>query len=135
MSGPPEPPPPLWLKIVGLLIACAGALLAALVGAFLTPFRLGTVLVPVSLILAVVGPIAFTRFAQAVTDHKGLSLIPGAIWITVTVLFSARTTEGDLVLTQASWVATLYPLFGAATLAVFGYGAARDYFRVGGLGR
>jgi hypothetical protein len=118
-----------------MIVACWGAVLFAVVGAFLAPLRIGSVLVPVSLLLAVAGPALAIRFAAAATGKRALSLIPGGVWLVVTAIFSTRNTEGDLVLTELDWVAIAYPLVGGATLAYFGYLVARDFLRnSGGIG-
>jgi hypothetical protein len=120
-STGPEPPAPLWLRLAGLLVAVLGAVLVALIGAFFTPFRIGSVLVPVSLVLVVAGLTIVTRFAHAVTGHIGLSLIPGVVWLVLSLVLSVRTTEGDLVLISTNWVATVYLLVGSVTIGVLGY--------------
>jgi hypothetical protein len=108
-------------RVGALAVACWGAVLVALLGAFLTPYRWGAVLVPVSLLVAVAGLVAVTQFTYRVTDHAGLSLIPGVLWLIVSLVLSGRTTEGDLVLTQQNWVANVYLLVGSVTLGVLGY--------------
>jgi hypothetical protein len=113
-------PAPVWLRLAGLAVACAGGLLLALVGGFLTPLRFGSYEVPVSLVLVVGGLVIILRFAHAVTDHVGLALIPGLVWLLVSLVLSVRTTEGDLVLLQG-WVATLYLLLGSVTIGVVVY--------------
>lgn len=117
---PPPPPTPLWLRLAGLAVACLGALVVAVVGAFLTPFRIGSILVPVSLLIAVGGLTAVTRFAYALTEKVGLSLLPGALWLVVSLVLSAPTTEGDLILVQ-NWVAVTYILVGSVTVGVLAY--------------
>jgi hypothetical protein len=114
-------PEPLWLRLVGLLVAVVGAIAVALLGAFLTPLRIGSVLVPVSLVLVVAGLAVVTRFAHAVTEHIGLSLVPGVVWLVLSLVFSVRTTEGDLILISTNWVATVYLLVGSVTIGVLGY--------------
>jgi hypothetical protein len=117
----PEPPDPLWVRLAGLGFAILGALVVALIGAFLTPYRIGTVLVPLSLVVVVVGLVMVTRFAHTVTGHPGLSLIPGLAWLILSLVLSGRTTEGDLVLIQQNWVASVYLLLGSVTVGVLGY--------------
>jgi hypothetical protein len=116
---------PPWLSpvitVVGLLVAYWGAVLLAAVCAFLTPFRIGTVLVPVSVVLVIAGIVALTRFAYAVTEHAWLSLTPGLVWLAISFAWSSRTTEGDLVLISQNWVATVYLLVGSVTIGVVGY--------------
>jgi hypothetical protein len=109
------------LRLAGLLVACLGALLVAVLCAFLTPFRIGSFLVPVSLVLVVAGLTAVTRFAHTVTDHVGLSLIPGVLWLVLSLVLSVRTSEGDLVLISTNWVATVYLLVGSVTIGVLAF--------------
>jgi hypothetical protein len=120
-SAEPEPRDPVWVRIAGLAFATMGGLVVALLGAFLTPYRIGTVLVPLSLVVVVVGLAMVTRFAHTVTGHPGLSLIPGLAWLILSLVLSGRTTEGDLVLIQQNWVASVYLLVGSVTLGVLGY--------------
>jgi hypothetical protein len=117
----PEPPAPLWLKAAGTAVACLGGLLLGLAGAFLTPFRVGSVLVPVSLPLAVGGLAALVWFTYTVTEHVGLSLLPGGVWLVVSLVLSVRTDEGDLVLINQNWVASAYLLLGSVTVAAVAY--------------
>ena len=111
----------LLVKAGGLVVACWGAVLLAAVGAFLTPYRIGSVLVPISVVLVVTGILGLTQFAHEVTGHTWLSLIPGLIWLLISFGWSARTNEGDLVLVEQNWVATVYLLAGAVTIGVAAY--------------
>jgi hypothetical protein len=120
VPAPPERPEPWWLKLTGLLVACVGALMLALVCAFLTPLRIGTVEFPLSLPLVVGGLVVVLRFTHAVTHNVGLTLIPGGVWLMVSLVFSVPTDEGDVVLMQ-SWVPTLYLLLGSVTIGVVVY--------------
>ena len=118
---PAEPPPSLGLRVAGVAVGGLGAFLLAMTGAFLTPYRIGSVLIPLSLVLVVAGLAILTRFAHSVTDHVGLSLIPGAVWLIFSLILSSRTAEGDLVLVQQNWVATGYLLVGSVTIGVLAY--------------
>jgi hypothetical protein len=113
----------LFLRIAGAVVALWGAVLLAIAGAFLTPFRVGTVLVPVSVLLAVAGNAVLVWFARRTTGHKFLTVAPGLVWLGVTFLALDRTDEGDLVLYQQNWVSMVYLLAGAATVAYLGYRA------------
>lgn len=112
---------PRWLRLAGLAVACLAGLLVALIGAFLTPYRIGSILIPVSLLLVIAGLTVVTRFAHAVTDHVGLSLLPGLAWLALSLVLSNRTTEGDLVLISTNWVATVYLLVGSVTIGVLAF--------------
>jgi hypothetical protein len=105
------------VRVAGAAVAVWGGLVLAVAGAFLTPFRIGTVLVPVSVVLVVLGNVALVRFTYAVTGSRLLALLPGVAWFGVSLLWAARTTEGDLVLYQTNWVATVYLLAGCLAVA------------------
>ena len=109
------------IRAGGLVVACWGAVLLAAVGAFLTPFRVGSVLVPISVLLVVLGIIGLTQFAHDVTGHTWLSLIPGLVWLLISFGWSSRTDEGDLVLVEQNWVATVYLFAGSITIGIAAY--------------
>ena len=109
------------LRGAGAAVAAWGAVVLAVYGAFVTPLRVGTVLVPVALVFAIVGNLMLIWFAHEVTRNRWLALLPGGIWLIITIAASDRTTEGDLVLYQSNWVATAYLFAGAATITVAGY--------------
>ena len=72
------------------------SVLLALWGAFLVPFRVGATLVPVSWAVAFVGNLALGR-AGARLGGPGGAAVPGALWLLLAVVLSAKRTEGDLV--------------------------------------
>jgi hypothetical protein len=122
-AGPPRIPE--WvdgvLRGAGAAVAAWGGFVLAAFGAFISPFRIGTVLVPLALPLALVGNALLIWFAYRVTGNKFLGLLPGLIWIMVSFVWSSRTTEGDFVLYQSNWVATVYLLVGSATVGICAY--------------
>ena len=118
---PKDPGSEILVRAGGLMVACWGAVLLAAVGAFLTPYRIGSVLVPISVVLVVVGILGLTQFAHEVTGHTWLSLIPGLIWLIISFGWSSRTSEGDLVLIEQNWVATVYLLAGSVTIGIAAY--------------
>ncbi len=132
-AGPPvitEPEQPVerrWVETLlragGAVVSLWGAVVLAIAGAFLTPFRVGTVLVPVSILLAVAGNAVLVWFARRTTRHRFLTVAPGLVWLGLTFFALGRTTEGDLVLYQENWVSMVYLLAGAATVAYLGYRA------------
>ena len=109
------------LRGVGAAVAAWGGFVLAVFGAFISAFRIGTVLVPLALPLALVGNALLVWFAYRVTENKFLALLPGLIWIVVSFVWSSRTTEGDLVLYESNWVATAYLLVGSATVGICAY--------------
>jgi hypothetical protein len=118
---PKDPGSGILIRAGGLVVACWGAVLLAALGAFLTPFRIGSVLVPISVVLVVTGLFALTQFAYDVTGHNWLSLVPGVIWLLISFGWSSRSNEGDLVLVEQNWVASVYLLAGAITIGVTAY--------------
>jgi hypothetical protein len=109
------------LQVAGIVVALAGTFVVAAYGAFLTPLRMGTVLIPVSVLIGVGGIWALSTFVSAVTEIRWLALLPGVGWLVLTFLAAIRTTEGDLILTGNNWVATVYLLSGTATVGFCGY--------------
>lgn len=110
-----------WLKAGGLVVGCLGAVLLAVAGAFLTPLRVGGVLVPVVLPLVVAGLALLLWFTRLTTGHVGLALLPGVVWLVLSLVLSASTTENDIVLAQNNWVAVVYLLLGSVTIGVTAY--------------
>lgn len=106
------------LRIVGGLTAAWGAVVLAALGVFFTPLYAGSVRVPLSLLLAVLGNAAAIWFAWRTTGHRGAALAPGVLWLLVVAFFGLGRTEGDLGLVQQNWVALLYLLAGAVTVGV-----------------
>lgn len=110
----------LGLRAAAAVVAAWGGVLLAGYGAFLTPFRLGQVLIPVSVVIAICGNAALAWFAYRTTRNRFLGLLPGVIWIVLSFIWADRTAEGDLVLAN-TWVSTLYLFLGAAPTVVAAY--------------
>jgi hypothetical protein len=106
-----------WAYALVLLLT----VLLALWGAFLVPFRLGGTLVPVSLVIAVVGNVLVGRAGARVAGSTG-AVVPGLLWVVVTLVLSSRRAEGDVVV-PGSTVGLAFLLAGALASAV-AYGAA-----------
>jgi hypothetical protein len=93
----------------------------ALLGAFWTPLRIGTVLIPISLVLVAAGNWVLVRLAHRATGALGLSLVPALAWLVVTLVLAQKTTEGDLVLAGNNWVANAYIIVGSLAAAFAAY--------------
>jgi hypothetical protein len=106
-----------WAYALVLLLT----VLLALWGAFLVPFRVGGVLVPVSLVIAVVGNVLVGRAGARVAGSTG-AVVPGLLWVAVTLVLSSRRAEGDVVV-PGDAVGLAFLLTGALASAV-AYGAA-----------
>ena len=96
-------------------------MLLALVGGFLTPYRLGGVLVPISLAIVIAGNWLLVRLTHETTGSIGLSLLPPVVWLLITLALARRTTEGDLVLAGNNWVANVYIIVGCVAAALPAY--------------
>jgi hypothetical protein len=135
MSTPPPSPGPaqddgpnpydrlldVLVRVLGAVVAIWGGFLLGTYATFMTPYRIGTALVPVSLLLAVGGNLALIWFAYVTTRNKFLALLPGLVWVVLSFVAANRTTEGDLVLFQSNWVGTVYLFAGSVTIAVAAY--------------
>ena len=121
--GPPAPePPPSGLdRFGGLALAIWASVVLALLGAFWTPLRIGTVLIPISLVIVAAGNWLLVRLAHRATGALGLSLVPALAWLVVTLLLAQKTTEGDLVLAGNNWVANAYIIVGSLSAAFAAY--------------
>ena len=129
-STPPAPSPEprrddlladVLVRVGGAVVAIWGGILLGLYATFMTPFRIGTALVPISIALAVVGNAGLVWFAYLTTRNKFVALLPGLVWAVLSFMGSARTTEGDLVLYQSNWVGTVYLFAGSITVGVAAY--------------
>jgi hypothetical protein len=105
------------LRVLGGLVAMAGGLVTAVIEVFLAPLRVGTVRLPLSLLLAVVGNLVLVWYTYRVTEKLAAVALPALVWIVVMVRASGRTTEGDLLLTGDNWVGLLTILGGTVAFA------------------
>jgi hypothetical protein len=109
------------IRGLGALVAVVAAVASALLTAFLTPLYLGTVRVPVSIVIAIVANYALVWFAYRATGQKLVALLPGLVWIAVIIVLSAKTTEGDIVLAANNWVVLVSIFAGVGAYAVAAY--------------
>jgi hypothetical protein len=88
---------PLVMRLFGgLLTAVAGAALAV-GGSFLVPLRIGSVPIPVSVLLAVLGNVALARLAGRWTGSVAAAAVPPVLWLVVVIVLSLPRSEGDLI--------------------------------------
>jgi hypothetical protein len=109
------------LRVLGALVAMSGAFVTAVFEVFLAPLRVGTVRLPLSLLLAVVGNLVLVWYTYRVTEKRAAVALPALVWIVVMVRASGRTTEGDLLLTGDNWVGLLTILGGTVAFAAGAY--------------
>ena len=87
------------LRLTGWALAAvlvAGWL--AVVEVFWLPLRVGGVLVPVSVLAAVVGNVLLVRAALRVSGSRLVAAVPAIAWLVVVVAAMGRRPEGDLVI-------------------------------------
>ena len=97
------------------------AVLLAVWGSFLVPFRVSGTLVPVSWAIAVIGNLALGRAGAHLLGSTG-ALLPGLLWLAVTLTLAGRRPEGDVVVPGTA-VGMGFLLLGAVASAV-AYGSA-----------
>jgi hypothetical protein len=71
----------------------------ALVEVFWLPLRIGLVLVPISVVVAVVANLLLPRFALYLSGSRLVAGLTGVAWLVVVVAAMIRRPEGDLVIT------------------------------------
>ena len=98
----------------------------ALVEVFWLPLRVGGVLVPVSVVAAVVGNLLLVGLALRLTGSRLVAALPALTWAVVVVAAMIRRPEGDLVLTGrgALGMVNLAFLLLGVTAAAFAVGRA-----------
>jgi Family of unknown function (DUF6113) len=79
-----------------ILSACAA--LSAMLAALLVPLRWGTVIVPVSVLIAVASTAGLIVLAWRAVRSVALAAIPFAIWVVTVLVLSQARPEGDVVL-------------------------------------
>jgi hypothetical protein len=111
-----------WLKIVGAVVATGLGAVLGLTEAFLSPLRIATVYVPISLVLAVLLNPALAWYAVDVTGRKAAAALPAVAWCAVWFMAASKTTEGDLIIAGGNWVGLVTLLAGPLAFAagIFG---------------
>ena len=116
-------------KAVLLPLAVLGLALGT-VGAFLVPLRVGTVMVPVSPVLAVVGNITVGILGARAAGSRLGAVVPGAGWLIAVLTLGSARPEGDVILPGGGAegaVALAFILLGAVAAAVaVGLGSSRS---------
>ena len=107
----------------GLAAVVAGTWLA-LVEVFWLPLRVGGVLVPVSIVVAVVGNLLLPAAALRFSGSRLVAVLPALAWLVVSVGAMVRRPEGDLVMTGggATGVVNLAFLMIGVVAAAFSVG-------------
>ncbi|GAB3300972.1 hypothetical protein GCM10027451_03730 [Geodermatophilus aquaeductus] len=96
----------------------------ALVEVFWLPLRVAGVLVPLSVLVAVVGNYLLVVGALRLTGSRAVAVLPAVVWLVVAVGATMRRPEGDLVAVGGGGL-------GAVTLAFLGLGVLAAAVAVG----
>lgn len=86
-------------RVGGGVLVLVLAVWMALVEVFWLPLRIGGVLVPVSVVAAVVANLLLPRFALRLSGSRVVAGLTGVAWLVVVVAGMIRRPEGDLLIT------------------------------------
>jgi hypothetical protein len=90
---------PGWVLLtVDLVILSACAALSAMLAALLVPLRWGTVIVPVSVPIAVASTVGLILLAWSAARSVALAAVPYAVWVVTVLILSQARPEGDVLL-------------------------------------
>ena len=111
----PRPRFPPALLAVGYLVFTVAGVLTAIIEVLLVPTRIGTVLIPVAPVLAIVSNVALPAISRGLTDSM-LSCAPPVIgWVLAAFVLASARPEGDVLLPagDTTWVSYGLLLCGA----------------------
>jgi hypothetical protein len=113
-------------RVGGGVLVIAVAVWMALVEVFWLPLRVAGVLVPLSIVVAVVGNLLLPAAALRFSGSRVVAVIPALTWLVVAVAGMLRRPEGDLVMSGvgASGVVNLAFLMLGVLAAAFSVGRA-----------
>ena len=115
------------LAVAGSAVAVVvAAAWLAVVEVFWLPLRVAGVLVPLSVVAAVVGNLLLVGLAVRLTGSRLIAALPALTWAAVVVAAMGRRPEGDLILTGggALGLVNLAFLLLGVTAAAFAVGRA-----------
>jgi hypothetical protein len=125
VSPPVEPPaspePRRALDVLGIVVCAASAVLAAIITVLLTPlyWGSGSVLAPVSVLLAIVANVALPLLTRWLGASPIASGVPFVLWLLAVLVLGTSRPEGDVLLPAGSgsqqWVT--YGMMAAGALA------------------
>ena len=110
-----------WRALGWAVVFVVVAAWLSLVEIFWLPLRVGGVLLPVSVVAAVVSNLLLVGQAQRFSGSRAVAVLPALTWVVVAVGGMMRRPEGDLVLTgggATGVVNLLFLLLGVTAAAV-----------------
>jgi hypothetical protein len=113
-------------RMAGGLLTLVVAVWIALVEVFWLPLRVGGVLLPVSVVAAVVANVLLPQLALRLSGSRLVAALTGVAWLVVVVAAMIRRPEGDLIITGggATGVVNLAFLLLGVLAAAFAVGRA-----------
>ena len=115
------PPDPLVFRIVAGLLVTVASFGLAVIEAFLVPLRIGSVPLPLSVVLAVAGNVLLTRLAGRQTGSALAAGLQPLVWLLTVVVLSLPRAEGDVIV--AGTVTALVFLFAGSVAGAYGIAA------------
>ena len=100
------------------MLISAFAVGLAVVEAFLVPLRVGTVPLPICVLLAVAGNVVLTKLAVRQTGSIVCGVLQPVLWLVVIVVLSVPRAEGDLIVPGSA--TGLVFLFAGAVAGAYG---------------
>jgi hypothetical protein len=80
------------------LLSVAVAAWLSIVEVLWLPLRAGRVLIPVSVVAAVVGNLVLVFLAHRISRSRVVAALPAVVWLVIALAASQRRPEGDLLL-------------------------------------
>ncbi|MCW2532363.1 MAG: conserved rane protein of unknown function [Blastococcus sp.] len=113
-------------RMAGGLLSLVVAVWMALVEVFWLPLRVGGVVLPVSVVAAVVANLLLPQLALRLSGSRLVAALTGVAWLVVVVAAMIRRPEGDLIITGggATGVVNLAFLLLGVLAAAFAVGRA-----------
>jgi hypothetical protein len=113
-------------RMAGGLLTLVVAVWMALVEVFWLPLRVGGVVLPVSVVAAVVANLLLPQLALRLSGSRLVAALTGVAWLVVVVAAMIRRPEGDLIITGggATGVVNLAFLLLGVLAAAFAVGRA-----------
>ena len=124
VAAAPAPAPrdhgtdPLAVRVAAGVLISAFAVGLALVEAFQVPLRVGTVPLPICVLLAVAGNVVLTKLAVRQTGSIVCGVLQPVLWLVVIVVLSVPRAEGDLIVPGSA--TGLVFLFAGAVAGAYG---------------
>ena len=113
----------LTLRLVGAVVAVAGAVLTAVLELLLATVRVGGALIGVSALLAVLANVALSWFANYAVGRRWAVALPALTWFALMIVAAGGRAEGDILLAGDNWVGLALIVAGSMAFAVMAFRA------------